>query len=174
MEKKVNWKTIAGIVVLLMVAWLILYLFLQSMLIPIFFTLVGFSLIFIVSQMFKEIYGSYTSVQFWIIIVGTLVVIIISWFKDSIFPNFDNLSIEASKLFLPLLVDVIVGIFAISGIAFSILWGSIYVHYLKEGEHGNELKKLKHQGIFLLVFLSYFVFVLFFLFIQPLYLQINV
>ena len=166
---------VIGTAVLLLAVVLIVYLFIPSMLIPIISTLVGFSLITIALWKFKDVYGYYISVQFWIIIVGPLVVIIISWFRDFIFPNFDNLPIDASKLLLPLFVNAIVGIFAVFGIAFSILWGSIYVYYLDtEPKNIAELKKLKYQGIFLLAFLLYFVFVIFLLFIKPLYLQINV
>jgi len=164
---------VIGIAVVFLIVWLLACLFMQSILIPISSTLLGLFLILGVLCVFKRAYNYHFSVQFVIIIGGTLILMIISWLRDSIFPNFDNLPIETSRLFLPLLVNGIVGIFAVFGIAFSILWGSMYLYYMGKG-HGYELKKLKHQGFVLLAFLSYFVLVLFLLFIQPLYSQLNV
>ncbi|GAH01714.1 unnamed protein product, partial [marine sediment metagenome] len=146
----------------------IVYFIVQSMLIPLIITIISLGFFLIALFGYKILYGKTFSMQFAIITIGTLSVIFISWFKDFIFPNFNNLSIETSKLLLPLLLNAIVGFFAVFGVAFSI-WSTVYVFHLKSG-YADSRKRLRKQVVFLLVFLIYFALVLFFLFIQPLYL----
>lgn len=101
---------------------------------------------------FNKYYASFLSVQFIVIIAGTIfmIVFLIARIHDK--PNISR-SPKLAEIYFSSTSNFMFAIFAGFGIAFSILWGSLYT-YAVSGDNLQQYKTtLKVQGIILLFFL---------------------
>ncbi len=112
------------------------------------------------------------SVQILIIGIGTFVMILFIVVRKIDVPNISNLNYDTATLYFSTTVSSILAIYTIFGIAFSILWGSLYT--LGIGENRTEYcESLKGQGFILLLFIFCSSFIVFYTFLVPLLEQIK-
>ena len=121
----------------------------------------------------NEVYGTLYSVQIFVIISGTLIIIAFLVARIFNYPKINQLNPKVAKLYFSTISNFILAIFAGFGIAFSILWGSLYTYAISEGKLEEYAMDLKGQGIILIIFLICTSTAIFFSYMLPLLHQIN-
>jgi len=120
-----------------------------------------------------DYYGRLESVQLFVILIGTIIMII--YLIGRIFnkPNISELKFETAKLYFTTISNLLIAFYAIFGIAFTILWDSLYSYAIQKGNLNKYIANLKVQGIMLLIFLICSSAIIVFTFLFPLIKQIN-
>jgi len=101
-------------------------------------------------------YGTAFSVQFFIILAGTISIILLIFARMIDIPKFNNLKYKTAKLTISITINFMLASYASFGIAFTILWGNLYAYAIDLGAPGLAyIENLKGQGIVLLLFIFF-------------------
>lgn len=129
--------------------------------------------IFLVAWFLNDVYGTVYSVQVFVISAGTIIIMALLIARIFDYPKINQLNPKVAKLYFSSISNFILAIFAGFGIAFSILWGTLYTYAISKGKVEEYAVDLKGQGIILIIFLICTSTAIFFSYLRPLIHQIN-
>jgi len=122
---------------------------------------------------FKEIYNKLLSLQFLVILFGTIFMegFLIFRLKDK--PKINELYPNAARLYFSATINVMLAAFAAFGIAFSIIWGNLYTYTFQKAGLEKYVENLRGQSIVLLLFILVSTISVLICFLLPLLNRIN-